>query len=169
MKLWQISSFFFFIFYLEDNEITELEGKSEETFSEGLAELAEDQEVTESEGETEMWSKYIAWCEERFKDKDISETLREKVSGQRISSLLFLIPLSGLPSQVIHVVITMDYTVDVPLCNTCYLTNNITICGSEQISALHTQPVIPYSKKFSNGTNFHVIRKRATCAKIIFS
>ena len=57
-----------------------MEEKSEEIFSEGLAELAEGQEVTTSERETEMWSKYLAWCEERYHDKNVSEMMREKVS-----------------------------------------------------------------------------------------
>ena len=66
--------------FLEDDRISELEGKSEEIFAEGLAELAEGQEVTTSGRETEMWSKYLAWCEERYRDKNVSETMREKVS-----------------------------------------------------------------------------------------
>ena len=86
----------YFFLYLEDNQIAELEGKSEETFSEGLAELAKRQEVTRRMKETEMWSKYIAWCEERYGDKNVSETLREKVSGEY---LLFLIPLPATPSS----------------------------------------------------------------------
>ena len=83
-----------FFLYLEDNQIAELEGKSEEIFSEGLAELSEGQEVTtHNMRETEMWSKYIAWCEERYSDRNVSETLRKKVNSVSLFLSLYL-PLS---------------------------------------------------------------------------
>ena len=70
-------------FHLEDDQVTELEEKSVEIFTEGLATLARGQEVNAAPAtmEMELWTKYIAWCEERQQDKNISEALRKKVSS----------------------------------------------------------------------------------------
>lgn len=75
-----------------------MEGNSEEIFSEGLAELSEGQEVTTRMRETEMWSKYISWCEERYSDKNVSDTLREKVSGEYL--LFVILPPASLSLAV---------------------------------------------------------------------
>ena len=55
-----------------------------EIFTEGLTALAGDQEVNTASAaskETELWTKYIAWCEERQQDKNVSEVLRKKVNS----------------------------------------------------------------------------------------
>ncbi len=54
-----------------------------EIFTEGLSVLPRGQEVDSAAtlGETELWTRYIGWCEERQQDKNVSEALRKKVSG----------------------------------------------------------------------------------------
>ncbi len=58
-----------------------------EIFTEGLSVLAGGQEVNTASAisETELWTKYIAWCEERQQDKNVSEALRKKVGGWFVS------------------------------------------------------------------------------------
>ena len=73
-----------YFFHLEDDQAAELEEKSVEIFTEGLSALAQGQEVnsTATSSETELWTRYIGWCEERQQDKNVSEALRKKASGQ---------------------------------------------------------------------------------------
>ena len=87
-------TFFFFaiFFHLEDDQVAELEEKSVEIFTEGLSALAGGQEVnsTATSSETELWTRYISWCEERQQDKNASEGLKKKVSGQFMSLYMYL-------------------------------------------------------------------------------
>ena len=46
-----------------------------EIFTEGLSTVAG------ASSETELWTRYIGWCEERQLDKNVLEGLREKASG----------------------------------------------------------------------------------------
>ena len=67
---------------LEDDQVIELEEKSVEVFAEGLSTLAESQEVdgaSTAAREAELWIKYLAWCEERQQDQNVSEAVRKKV------------------------------------------------------------------------------------------
>lgn len=63
------------IVFLKDDQVAELEEKSVEIFTEGLSTVAG------TSSETELWTRYIGWCEERQLDKNVSEDLREKASG----------------------------------------------------------------------------------------
>lgn len=64
-----------------------------EIFTEGLSVLAQGQEVNSAvaSSETELWTRYIGWCEERQQDKNVSEALRKKVSGQIYIIVFFAI------------------------------------------------------------------------------